>query len=61
MFVSVNERTCESNDLIGEMAEAGVLEKTALTFGQMDEQPGIRPRVPLTALAMAECFRDVQN
>ena len=47
--------------LIGEMAEAGVLEKTALVFGQMDEQPGTRLRVPLTALTMAEYFRDVQN
>ncbi len=43
------------------MGEAGVLEKTALVFGQMDEQPGTRLRVPLTALTMAEYFRDVQN
>ena len=43
------------------MDEAGVLEKTALVFGQMDEQPGTRLRVPLTALTMAEYFRDVQN
>ena len=57
----VGERTREGNDLIGEMAEAGVLEKTALVFGQMDEQPGTRLRVPLTALTMAEYFRDVQN
>ena len=57
----VGERTRECNDLIGEMDEAGVLEKTALVFGQMDEQPGTRLRVPLTALTMAEYFRDVQN
>ena len=57
----VGERTREGNDLIGEMDEAGVLEKTALVFGQMDEQPGTRLRVPLTALTMAEYFRDVQN
>ena len=45
----MGERTREGNDLIGEMEEAGVLEKTALVFGQMDEQPGTRLRVPLTA------------
>ena len=61
VFAGVGERTREGNDLIGEMAEAGVLEKTALVFGQMDEQPGTRLRVPLTALTMAEYFRDVQN
>ena len=61
VFTGVGERTREGNDLIGEMAEAGVLEKTALVFGQMDEQPGTRLRVPLTALTMAEYFRDVQN
>ena len=54
VFAGVGERTREGNDLIGEMAEAGVLEKTALVFGQMDEQPGTRLRVPLTALTMAE-------
>ena len=61
VFAGVGERTREGNDLIGEMGEAGVLEKTALVFGQMDEQPGTRLRVPLTALTMAEYFRDVQN
>ena len=50
VFAGVGERTREGNDLIGEMDEAGVLEKTALVFGQMDEQPGTRLRVPLTAL-----------
>ena len=52
VFAGVGERTREGNDLIGEMGEAGVLEKTALVFGQMDEQPGTRLRVPLTALTM---------
>ena len=61
VFAGVGERTREGNDLIGEMDEAGVLEKTALVFGQMYEQPGTRLRVPLTALTMAEYFRDVQN
>ena len=61
VFAGVGERTREGNDLIGEMEEAGVLEKTALVFGQMDEPPGTRLRVPLTALTMAEYFRDVQN
>ena len=61
VFAGVGERTREGNDLIGEMQEAGVLEKTALVFGQMDDPPGTRLRVPLTALTMAEYFRDVQN
>ena len=61
VFAGVGERTREGNDLIGEMGEAGVLDKTALVFGQMDEPPGTRLRVPLTALTMAEYFRDVQN
>ncbi len=61
VFAGVGERTREGNDLIGEMEEAGVLNKTALVFGQMDEPPGTRLRVPLTALTMAEYFRDVQN
>lgn len=61
VFAGVGERTREGNDLIGEMQEADVLEKTALVFGQMDEPPGTRLRVPLTALTMAEYFRDVQN
>ncbi|MCP8614957.1 F0F1 ATP synthase subunit beta [Bifidobacterium sp. B4001] len=61
VFAGVGERTREGNDLIGEMEEAGVLEKTALVFGQMDEPPGTRLRVPLTALTMSEYFRDVEN
>ncbi|OZG48956.1 F0F1 ATP synthase subunit beta [Bombiscardovia coagulans] len=61
VFAGVGERTREGNDLIGEMEESGVLEKTALVFGQMDEPPGTRLRVPLTALTMAEYFRDVEN
>ncbi|RBP97668.1 F0F1 ATP synthase subunit beta [Bifidobacterium aemilianum] len=61
VFAGVGERTREGNDLIGEMGEAGVLDKTALIFGQMDEPPGTRLRVPLTALTMAEYFRDVEN
>lgn len=61
VFAGVGERTREGNDLIGEMQEAGVLDKTALVFGQMDEPPGTRLRVPLTALTMAEYFRDVEN
>ena len=59
VFAGVGERTREGNDLIGEMTEAGVLDKTALVFGQMDEPPGTRLRVPLTGLTMAEYFRDV--
>ncbi|MDR3128617.1 MAG: F0F1 ATP synthase subunit beta [Bifidobacteriaceae bacterium] len=61
VFAGVGERTREGNDLIGEMEEAGVFDKTALVFGQMDEPPGTRLRVALTALTMAEYFRDVQN
>ena len=61
VFAGVGERTREGNDLIGEMTAAGVINKTALVFGQMDETPGTRLRVPLTALTMAEYFRDVQN
>ena len=57
----VGERTREGNDLIVEMGEAGVFDKTALVFGQMDEPPGTRLRVALTALTMAEYFRDVQH
>ena len=59
VFAGVGERTREGNDLIEEMEEAGVLEKTALVFGQMDEPPGTRLRVALSALTMAEYFRDV--
>jgi F-type H+-transporting ATPase subunit beta len=61
VFAGVGERTREGNDLIGEMEEAGVFDKTALVFGQMDEPPGTRLRVALTALTMAEYFRDVEN
>ena len=57
----VGERTREGNDLIHEMEEAGVFDKTALVFGQMDEPPGTRLRVALSALTMAEYFRDVQK
>ena len=61
VFAGVGERTREGNDLFLEMTESGVLAKTALVFGQMDEPPGTRLRVALTALTMAEYFRDVQN
>jgi F-type H+-transporting ATPase subunit beta len=61
VFAGVGERTREGNDLIVEMEEAGVFDKTALVFGQMDEPPGVRLRVALSALTMAEYFRDVQN
>jgi F-type H+-transporting ATPase subunit beta len=58
VFAGVGERTREGNDLFLEMTESGVLEKTALVFGQMDEPPGVRLRVALSALTMAEYFRD---
>jgi F-type H+-transporting ATPase subunit beta len=61
VFAGVGERTREGNDLIAEMDEAGVLPQTALVFGQMDEPPGTRLRVALSALTMAEYFRDVQS
>ncbi|MFV1989261.1 MAG: F0F1 ATP synthase subunit beta, partial [Acidimicrobiales bacterium] len=61
VFAGVGERTREGTDLFLEMAESGVLEKTALCFGQMDEPPGVRLRVALSALTMAEYFRDVQG
>jgi F-type H+-transporting ATPase subunit beta len=61
VFAGVGERTREGTDLRIEMAESGVLEKAALVFGQMDEPPGVRLRVALSALTMAEYFRDVQN
>ncbi|MFA5211022.1 MAG: F0F1 ATP synthase subunit beta [Patescibacteria group bacterium] len=61
MFAGVGERTREGNDLYREMKESGVLEKTALVFGQMNETPGARARVAFTALAMAEYFRDEEN
>jgi len=60
-FAGVGERTREGNDLFLEMTESGVIEDTALVFGQMDEPPGTRLRVGLTALTMAEYFRDVQK
>src|SRR5919204_6861325 len=61
VFAGVGERTREGNDLITEMTESGVIDDTALVFGQMDEPPGTRLRVALSALTMAEYFRDVQN
>ena len=61
VFAGVGERTREGNDLWVEMEEANVLKDTALVFGQMDEPPGTRLRVALSALTMAEYFRDVQN
>jgi F-type H+/Na+-transporting ATPase subunit beta len=61
VFAGVGERTREGNDLIDEMTESGVIDKTALVFGQMDEPPGTRLRVALSALTMAEYFRDVQK
>lgn len=61
IFTGVGERSREGNDLIGEMKESGVINKTALVFGQMNEPPGARMRVALTGLTMAEYFRDVQN
>jgi len=61
VFAGVGERTREGTDLRLEMIESGVFEKAALVFGQMDEPPGVRLRVALSALTMAEYFRDVQN
>jgi F-type H+-transporting ATPase subunit beta len=61
VFAGVGERTREGNDLFLEMTESGVIEDTALVFGQMDEPPGTRLRVGLSALTMAEYFRDVQG
>jgi len=61
VFAGVGERTREGNDLWLEMTESGVIAKTALVFGQMDEPPGVRLRVALSALTMAEYFRDVKN
>jgi F-type H+-transporting ATPase subunit beta len=61
VFAGVGERTREGTDLYLEMEESGVLDKTALVFGQMDEPPGVRLRVALSALTMAEYFRDVQG
>ncbi len=61
VFAGVGERTREGNDLFGEMTESGVISQAALVFGQMDEPPGVRLRVALSALTMAEYFRDVQR
>ena len=61
IFTGVGERTREGNDLYGEMAESGVLSKTALVYGQMNEPPGARMRVALSGLTMAEYFRDVKH
>ncbi|MBP9733711.1 MAG: F0F1 ATP synthase subunit beta [Candidatus Omnitrophica bacterium] len=61
VFGGVGERTREGNELFLEMSESGVIDKTALVFGQMNEPPGTRLRVALTALTMAEYFRDKQN
>ena len=61
VFAGVGERTREGTDLFLEMEESGVLEKAALVFGQMDEPPGVRLRVALSALTVAEYFRDVQG
>ena len=61
VFTGVGERTREGNDLYNEMKESGVLEKTALVYGQMNEPPGARMRVALSGLTMAEYFRDVKH
>ena len=61
MFAGVGERTREGNDLLHEMTESGVIEKTVIVFGQMNEPPGARLRVGLTGLTMAEYFRDEEG
>jgi F-type H+-transporting ATPase subunit beta len=61
VFVGVGERTREGNDLYYDMINSGVIDKTALIFGQMNEPPGVRMRVALTGLTMAEYFRDVEK
>jgi len=61
VFAGVGERTREGNDLYNEMKDSGVIDKTALVFGQMNEPPGARMRVGLTGLTMAEYFRDVEG
>lgn len=61
VFAGVGERSREGNDLYGEMNESGVIAKTALVFGQMNEPPGARLRVALTGLTIAEYFRDAEN
>ena len=61
IFTGVGERSREGNDLWNEMKESGTIDKTAMVFGQMNESPGVRMRVALTGLTMAEYFRDVQH
>ncbi|MBR1971883.1 MAG: F0F1 ATP synthase subunit beta, partial [Oscillospiraceae bacterium] len=61
VFTGVGERTREGNDLYNEMTESGVISKTAMVFGQMNEPPGARMRVGLSGLTMAEYFRDVKH
>ena len=61
IFTGVGERSREGNDLWKEMQESGTIDKTAMVFGQMNESPGVRMRVALTGLTMAEYFRDVQH
>ena len=61
VFTGVGERTREGNDLYNEMTESGVISKTAMVFGQMNEPPGARMRVALSGLTMAEYFRDVKH
>jgi len=61
IFTGVGERSREGNDLWNEMKDSGTIEKTAMVFGQMNESPGVRMRVALTGLTMAEYFRDVEN
>lgn len=61
VFAGVGERTREGNDLYHEMSDSGVIDKTALVFGQMNEPPGARARVALTGLSIAEYFRDEEN
>lgn len=61
VFTGVGERTREGNDLYNEMKESGVIDKTALVYGQMNEPPGARMRVALSGLTMAEYFRDVEG
>ncbi len=61
VFAGVGERSREGNDMWNEMKESGVIDKTALVFGQMNEPPGVRARVGLTGVTMAEYFRDVQG
>jgi F-type H+-transporting ATPase subunit beta len=61
VFAGVGERSREGNDLLGEMTDSGVIDKTVMVFGQMNEPPGARQRVGLTGLTMAEYFRDVEG